>query len=192
MRRVRVLGPLLLFAAGVGALWWLARSGEPGSEPVLDSISAGHSAPAYAFASGEPPRLLPPHEGTAERPVLAWERLLAEDGSPGEDLAALGDLVEGYLHSGLGDARRSIGFNEDLAAALTDVHALGEAALPAGHPALRDGRVIDRWGTPWQVHPVAGDLLQLRSAGPDQRLYTADDVVEAGAASEPAQQDYEY
>lgn len=116
---------------------------------------------------------------------MAWERLLAADGSAREDLAALGDLVGGYLQSGLGDARRGIGFNEDLVPALTDVAALGEAALPTDHPAIRDGRLIDRWGTPWQVHPLAGDLIQLRSAGPDRRLYTADDLV-APETAEPA------
>lgn len=183
MRRARALGLLILFAAGLGALWWIVRQGHPASRPVGDSSkstpSIALSAPAVpaAFAPGEPPRLLSARAATAERPALAWERFLAADGSPTEDLAALGDLVSGYLQSGLGETRREIGFNEDLVTALTDAAALGEAALPADHPAIREGRLIDRWGTPWQVHPQARDSIQLRSAGPDRRLYTADDLV---------------
>ena len=38
------------------------------------------------------------------------------------------------------------------------------------------GRLIDRWGTPWQIHPRAADSIDVRSAGPDRRLYTPDDV----------------
>ena len=137
----------------------------------------------HAFTPSEPPRLLPPRAAAPAAPVLSRERLLAADGSPAEDLASLQDLVTGYLQSGLGDTRRSIGFNEDLVPALADRSALGDAALPADHPAIRDGRLLDRWGTPWQVHPLAGDLIQLRSAGPDRRLYTDDDLVAPEAYS---------
>lgn len=186
MRRTRAIGLLVLLAALGGALWWSARERQPALAPTPSAAAAAAevgnvSLAGAAFAPGDPPPLLTPRVATAERPALAWERLLAADGSPREDLAALGDLVSGYLQSGLGDARRSIGFNEDLVPALTDTAALGEAALPADHPAIRDGRLLDRWGTPWQVHPLAHDLIQLRSAGPDRRLYTADDLVAPNA-----------
>lgn len=163
-------GVLLVFVGLV--VWWRGGASRARSAPAAEAADA-----PGAFAPGEPPRLLPARAGDASRPPLAWERLLAADGSPGEDLAALSDLVKGYLHAGLGDAARPIGFNEDLAAALTDAATLGESALPPDHPALRDGRVIDRWGTPWQVHPVASGVVELRSAGPDRRLYTPDDVI---------------
>ena len=167
----------LVFAAICALLWWTAHRERPSAPPPKAGQNATKAGPPPAFPPGQPPPLLPPRAATPDRPVLAWERLLAADGSPAEDLAALKDLVAGYLQSGLGDARRSIGFNEDLIAALTDPAALGDAALPASHPAIRGGRLLDRWGTPWQVHPLAGDLIQLRSAGPDRRLYTADDLI---------------
>lgn len=186
MRRARAIGLLVLFAAGLGALWWLPRHGNPAPRPVgvsRESVPQGspalpaESTPPPAFEPGPPPRLLPPRPADPARPPLAWERLLATDGSPTEDLASLNDLLTGYLQAGPGDTRRVIGFNEDLAAALVDAAALGEGALPPDHPALRDGKLIDRWGTPWQVHPLAADKIELRSAGPDRRLYTADDLV---------------
>lgn len=172
MRRT-VIGVVALAAAVAAGFWlaWRDEVGEAAAAPAVVGVAD------HAFAPGEPPRLLAPRAGTAEAPVLSWERLLAADGSPEEDLAALADLTAGYLQAGLGEAARSLGFNEDLAAALTDRTALGDAAVPVEHPALRDGRLIDRWGTPWQVHPLAADHIELRSAGPDRRLYTADDLV---------------
>ena len=175
MRTERIVTIVTLgFVLALPALWLLRNllSAPPAEPPASVAGASGH-----AFTPAEPPRLLPPHAATPDAPVLSHERLLASDGSPVEDLAALGDLISGYLQSGLGDSRRSIGFNEDLIPALTDRTALGDAALPADHPAIRDGRLLDRWGTPWQVHPLAGDLVQLRSAGPDRRLYTVDDLV---------------
>lgn len=156
--------------------WLFLRPAVP--PPAAPAMGLGQPAPpAHAFTPATPPPLLPPRAATPDAPALSRERLLAADGSPAEDLAALNDLVTGYLQSGLNDTSRPIGFNEDLVPTLTDRAALGDAALPADHPAIRDGRLLDRWGTPWQVHPLASDLIQLRSAGPDRRLYTDDDLL---------------
>lgn len=124
-----------------------------------------------------PPALLPARAATPESPLHSWERLLVADGSPREDLAALADLTTNYLQAVPSARRPALGFNEDLARALTDRDTLGDAALPATHPALEKGQLIDRWGTPWQIHPLSADVIQLRSAGPDGRLYTTDDLV---------------
>jgi hypothetical protein len=159
MSRARqLLLPLLLLVAA-GCLLWLMR--RPMTPPARTS----------------PPALLPARNATPDNPLHSWERLLVADGSPREDLAALADLTTNYLQAVPSARRPALGFNEDLARALTDRDALGDAALPATHPALVGGRLIDRWGTPWQVHPLAADVLQLRSAGPDRRLYTPDDLV---------------
>ena len=180
-RRVCVIACVVLLLVLVGAA--LGRFSRPA--PAIRSPQATKTnglgnpppVPSAAVSPGAPPRLLPPRPADPARPALAWERFLAADGSPAEDLAALNDLVVGYLHAGTGEARRLIGFNEDLVPALTDSAALGDAALPPDHPAVRDGKLIDRWGTPWQVHPLEADKVELRSAGPDRRLYTADDLV---------------
>lgn len=187
MKRTRNRGifTCLLAAAfaALGTLWWATRP-DPAraTRSTTAADASGRSPPVasspsdHAFTPGPPPVLLPPRRATPEAPTLSWERLLAADGSPAEDLAALADLVASYHQSSQGERRRSLGFNEDLVIALSDRAALGDTALPPGHPALRDGRLLDRWGTPWQVHPLVDDLIELRSAGPDQRLYTADDL----------------
>lgn len=35
--------------------------------------------------------------------------------------------------------------------------------------------IVDRWGTPIHIHTISRDRFELRSAGPDKRLYSGDD-----------------
>jgi len=169
-----VVGVAAILALG----FWLARPRPAQPRPAR--------APTSSVALTAPPALLPSRVGTPEHPLQSWERLLAADGSPREDLAALADLTTNYLQAVPSSRRPALGFNEELAHALTERENLGESALPKTHPALVGGRLVDRWGTPWLLHPLSADVLQLRSAGPDRRLYTADDLVAPPPATETA------
>ena len=61
--------------------------------------------------------------------------------------------------------------------ALRGRNRLGLAFLPARHPALNEhGQLVDRWGTPYFFHALSSTRMEIRSAGPDQRMYTEDDV----------------
>lgn len=52
------------------------------------------------------------------------------------------------------------------------------AWLRPGHPALNaNGELLDRWGEPVFFHRESSSRTSLRSAGPDRRLWTEDDVV---------------
>ncbi|MEI6715484.1 MAG: hypothetical protein WCO60_17130 [Verrucomicrobiota bacterium] len=177
------LSAVALVSLTSGLIWWIGSksSTSPDSQAASFQNSAspttGTLSPTPPFRSGAPPALLPSRVATPEKPYLAWERFLAVDGSPEEDIASLNDILITYLQAARSPARPAIGFNEDLLKTLTDRSILGDAAIPKNHPAIRDGRLIDRWGTPWQVHPISGDFIQLRSAGPDHRLYTDDDLI---------------
>jgi hypothetical protein len=163
---------LLALALGLAfplpVLLWLLRTPPP--PPAPTTVFAEPAPPA-------PPTLRPRRVATPEAPLLAHEELLTLEGDAAADLSALADLTRAYLERPADPTRPPLGFNEDLARALTDPDALGESAIPPDHPALRDGQLIDRWGTPWHVHPLASDVIELRSAGPDLRLYTSDDLV---------------
>jgi hypothetical protein len=43
--------------------------------------------------------------------------------------------------------------------------------------ALRGNQLVDQWGSPFFFHAVSGQQMQVRSAGPDRQLWTADDVL---------------
>ncbi|MDB6137878.1 MAG: hypothetical protein JWO94_950 [Verrucomicrobiaceae bacterium] len=47
---------------------------------------------------------------------------------------------------------------------------------PEGQRLNEKGELIDRWGTPYFFHQMSATDMQIRSAGPDRVLWTADDV----------------
>ena len=59
--------------------------------------------------------------------------------------------------------------------------------LPPDHPALGvDGRLRDRFGTPYFIHPRGHLAFEIRSAGPDRKMFTDDDIIENPARSTSA------
>jgi len=39
------------------------------------------------------------------------------------------------------------------------------------------GELVDYWGTPFFFHQLSGTEMEIRSAGPDKVMWTADDLV---------------
>lgn len=151
-------------------VWFFTRW--PVEEKVVPEVSKKEAAVAP-----ELPKLLEPRTPTLENPLQSWERLLVRDGSPAEDRASLADLVLNYVQASPLDRRPALGTNEEFVHALTDHVALGDAALPSDHPAIVKGRLVDRWGNPWFFHQEAADVIEVRSAGADGKLFTKDDVI---------------
>lgn len=48
---------------------------------------------------------------------------------------------------------------------------------PHGQGLNEAGELVDRWGTPYFFHQMAKDSMEVRSAGPDKLMWTADDLV---------------
>ena len=70
-----------------------------------------------------------------------------------------------------------MGSNEDIVSALTGNNPHRMEFLSTNHPAIdAKGRLVDRWKSPLYFHPVSRDELEIRSAGPDQRMWTEDDI----------------
>jgi hypothetical protein len=71
-----------------------------------------------------------------------------------------------------------VGENNEITAALMGRNKLGFAFIPVDCAAVnRRGELCDRWGTPYFFHQLSGEKMEIRSAGPDRRLWTADDQV---------------
>ena len=71
-----------------------------------------------------------------------------------------------------------VGDNVDITAALTGKNRIGFAFIPKDSPAINsNGELCDRWGTPYFFHQLAGDQMEIRSAGPDRKMWTSDDEV---------------
>jgi len=105
-------------------------------------------------------------------------RLNAADSSPQQDVDTLHELVLQYLHNMRHPNALPIGDSSDLARALTGHNPMHFVVIPPQHPAISsDGRLLDRWGTSYFVHPVGGAVIDIRSAGPDKKLFTVDDLI---------------
>jgi hypothetical protein len=77
------------------------------------------------------------------------------------------------LHNG-----NPVGENSEITAALTGRNKLAFAFIPKDCPAINSkGELCDRWGKPYFFHQISGEKMEIRSAGPDGVLWTADDVV---------------
>ena len=48
---------------------------------------------------------------------------------------------------------------------------------PSGQHINGNGELLDHWGTPYFFHQLSKDVMEIRSAGADLRLWTRDDIV---------------
>ncbi len=174
-----------VIAVAAAAWWWLRVT--PSAPPltvartpvpslVVVPIVAPSPAPAPAAAA-------PPDARRAGSPLAAV--LNASGGSAARDVEVLHTLLRHYLrHLG----RRQglpIGNDSDLVKVFTGRNPMRLVVVPANHPAInREGRLCDRWGTPYFIHPRGGGAYEVRSAGPDRRMFTNDDSVSDGAVAE--------
>lgn len=47
--------------------------------------------------------------------------------------------------------------------------------IPAGSSVNGEGELCDRWGTPYFFHQLSAKEMEIRSAGPDRKMWTSDD-----------------
>ena len=98
--------------------------------------------------------------------------------SPIEDLRKIHRVATGYYSLVKDSHRFPIGGNEDFSAALRGDNPNRMVFVRPGHRVFSpDGLLIDRWGSPVIIHPEAWRELELRSAGPDKKPYTEDDLL---------------
>lgn len=170
---------LLLVATGLLIALALWRWGRP--------VAAPPAPPSHARAPATPPDPAgptpsPTPQGRSETagPAGGLEGI-GELNSPRGDVAADLRLVQAVLEAFRSNFPRDgnpTGSNAEITAALAGRNALGLTLIPPGHPAVnREGELCDRWGTPYFFHSESRLRTEVRSAGPDRRMWTPDDVV---------------
>jgi hypothetical protein len=136
-------------------------------------LAPGARAPA-AGASGAAPAGAPPAP-SGERSRLA-DDLNSATGDVHSDLRLVNEIFIAYR--GAVHAGNPVGENSEITAALKGRNRLGFAFIPPDSPAINSkGELCDRWGSPYFFHQLSGEKMEIRSAGPDRRLWTADDLV---------------
>jgi hypothetical protein len=121
------------------------------------------------------------HTHTRPSAPFIGESILKDYAKPGSD--PKNDLT--WMHRALGnfsllvkgDNPLPLGSNEEIAAALRGRNRAQLRFLPDDHPAFNaSGQIIDRWNTPLFFHATSRDRMDIRSAGPDREMWTADDL----------------
>lgn len=138
--------------------------------------------PIPPMTAPTPPPFVGP-EDTKEPPAppILADRMLRDYGndnsSPKNDLKLISKLVDSAFLLIKNRDTREYATNEDLVLFLQGQNAYQSTYLGKTSPALNDdGQLIDRWASPLIVHPVSQKILELRSAGPDRKPYTDDDL----------------
>lgn len=181
MNNRRVFYAILTLIIAVG-IWYFGRPKPP--EPVRSPIPT--KAPPFPTQSPAAIANLPPDSipriaegaGSAEDATFEGiDQLNASGKTINDDLRLLNDLFSSwqvtYPHGG-----NPVGSNAEITRAFTGVNKFHLAMIPKKHPAINAaGELVDRWGTPFFFHQLSGTRMEIRSAGPDRKLYTADDTV---------------
>jgi len=164
-----------IFAAATVLILWTVRRHEPpppAPPPIIITAPIpGISPIATPTVPDESPTASP--ETVVADFATELERTLIEAENPEAHLQAVDQVVFFYRRA---FRENPVGQNEDITAALLGANPQRLAFLPPGSPVIRDGQFIDPWGTPYWFHPVSGQEMEIRSAGPDRELFTADDL----------------
>ena len=69
------------------------------------------------------------------------------------------------------------GENYEIVEALTGSNQKSVAVIPLDHSSISsDGELLDRWGSPYHFHSISSQVMEIRSAGPDGKLWSSDDI----------------
>ena len=97
--------------------------------------------------------------------------------TPENDLKLMAQLMDNFTLLVKSSAKLPMSVNEDWAAAFRGLNPAHERFLPDTHLALNpQGQLVDRWQTPLFFHPLGEHRFEIRSAGPDKKMWTADDL----------------
>ncbi len=183
-RTIASIFGVLALAAG-GMVWFVTRDDPLLKDHALPSSSksvtvAAPPKPKPVPATVTPPPEAPPPEPPRDRRAIDPEiqkladRLTDHSQTPLNDLEIVNEFFEMYRKT---LSQLPVGSNEDLTAILTGRNPLQGVLFPADSPMIVKGQIVDRWGSPYWIHPNSGARVEIRSAGPDKSLFTPDDVI---------------
>ncbi len=184
MPRWTLLAATLCLTGSAILLWQRSQPGpaaHPAPAPVEVTSVQTDVVPAGIVVTESSPAVPPPGDQRAP-----GDRLLGDYADPAHppanDLTLLGRAISSFLLIDKQAADRPLSANEEWSAALRGKRPGTEPWLSDPSP-LFDSRkrLIDRWQTPLIFHALGGKQWEIRSAGPDRKPWTSDDLIEKTA-----------
>jgi len=172
VRRAIVAAVVVLIIALVVWRWSAlppARLGEAKSASAKTSTASLQAAAVTQSAIGNRASAI------AERSTLA-DALNSPATDIHGDLRLVSEIVATFRTNFPHDGNPA-GNNAEITAALTGRNKLRLALIPPDHPAINQaGELCDRWETPFFFHAESATRMEIRSAGPDKKMWSDDDV----------------
>jgi hypothetical protein len=142
-------------------------------------VTANGAGPSVHTASPEPKTQNAKLESAAasrERSALA-DALNSPANDIRADLRLVSEIIDTFRTNFPRDGN-PVGNNAEITAVLSGRNQLRLALIPPDHPAINQaGELCDRWGTPFFFHAESANKMEIRSAGPDRKMWNEDDVV---------------
>lgn len=170
------LALLLAVALGAGIVFLRPPEDVPGdasgaSVPRVEATKRPAPSAALSPAFLEPGPVIMKRERSG-----LMDGFGSPNASPEQDLKQLQQVLHTSFTALRGAADRINGNNREVTAFLTGGNPERLEFIPREHPAIKDGELVDRWGAAIFFHFVAPGVVEIRSAGPDKKMWNADDL----------------
>ena len=138
---------------------------------TASSPSASQSAPSLPIPQPASPSLALAPSSTAPSDALQFTNIPPD--------AALDHLRHVFHQYASMFGGNPVGTNPEITAALHGENPKQANFIDAaaGMRINANGELIDPWGTPYFFHQLSGQEMEIHSAGPDHKMWTADDLV---------------
>jgi hypothetical protein len=193
----RWVAGLLLLAVLGGLAWYFLGSKRETSpatsrnEELLSALSnvaqgpvTNIPAPPVAFHPAPPPEsgeqagpvTPPPRTAALSSPVV--QEMTAPNPDDPRPITLLENVRNAVIQYGSMFGGNPVGTNPEITKALNggNPKQVNFIKPEAGMHINGNGELVDSWGTPFFFHQLSG-TQEIRSAGPDQKMWTSDDLV---------------
>ncbi len=185
MRRLVLISALVVLASL--SAYYLSPIRPAGDEPKTAVALESRSVTPFPDPAAKTPSIATPAPSAEPSPAPNLRRpggsplaaqLNLPSNPPQRDVDVLHSLLREYLHRLHHRQGLPIGDDIDLGRALSGYNPMKLVVLPRSNPSLSaDGHLRDRWGTPYFIHAQGGNAFEIRSAGPDRKMFTSDDLI---------------
>jgi hypothetical protein len=194
----RWLPGILLICAIVAVAWYLASRSKTQSPPIPDipadsntTVAALHNSKPAAAAPGRQetpptPSQSNPSVSTSttvpSAPAKPLPYIVGSADAPPTNISpqiVLENMRRAVVNYGSTFSGNPVGTNPEITAALNGENPKQIKFIDpeAGLRINGEGELVDPWGTPFFFHQLSATDMEIRSAGPDKIMWTADDLV---------------
>jgi hypothetical protein len=192
MKKRILAAAILIISAGLLVYFWLSPGARTNSPPPKDKLSqdavvakalARQDSNTTAIIESNFARVQPPAGGPASRvlgvsPAPAGQPLPLQfsNAPPAIVLENMGRAIRRY---GAMFGGNPVGTNPEITRQLSGNNPkhINFLEAEAGMRVNENGELVDPWGTPYFFHQLSGQEMEIRSAGADGKMWTADDLL---------------